>query len=349
MNLEGLYQYAPVGLCYLDTDLRYVYVNDWLAKINGLTVQQHIGQLIGDILPGVAAGVESELRGVIRTGNPVLRGKAHVETAAHPGSKRHYEHNYLPDASDDGTIVGVISVVQDVTERTEAEGAAVRLNADLEVFGHLLFHDLRGPIVTISNYSSTLPQNIGGDLDQEHRRYLDGIISATKGMAGIVDGLRDLILVGTEGLRQEVDLSLLAREIITELRVLEPDRAVEFGADEGLITEGDPGHMRLLLVNLLGNAWKFTAERDPASIQFGAERGQDDRLVYYVRDNGVGFDSARSEGLFKAFQRLHSAQEFKGTGLGLTTVQRVVRKYDGEVWGEGAEGKGATFRFTLVA
>ncbi len=120
-SMERSYRHAPIGLCYFDLDLRYVYINDWLANINGLTVQQHLGQRIGDILPEVAAGVESQLRHVIETGKPLIRGAAYIETPAHPGSRRHYEHSYHPDTSDDGTVVGLRCVVEDVTEHKRAE------------------------------------------------------------------------------------------------------------------------------------------------------------------------------------------------------------------------------------
>ena len=232
-------------------------------------------------------------------------------------------------------------------EETNAELTQAR--ADLEAFSHLLAHDLKAPLITVSNYSSILLRDIGGSLDEEHRRYLDRIVSNAKGMKGIIDGLRDITFLASESSPQELDLTSLAKELIEELRQLEPDRSVEFEVDQGLITKGDPDHLRLLLMNLLGNAWKFTAGRDPARIHFGAEGGrrQDDRLVYYVRDNGVGFDDALSEKLFVPLQRLHSRQGFEGTGLGLTTVRRAVSRYGGEVWAEGAEGKGATFRFTL--
>ena len=255
----------------------------------------------------------------------------------------------------------ILSTVRDVTERRKAEeelglrtkelekanAVLTRAHADLEAFSHLLAHDLRGSLITVSNYSTLLSQDVGGSLDQEHRRRLDRIVSAAKGSIGIIDGLRDLTFLAREGLKQELDLSMLAKEIIEELRRLEPNRSVEFEAEHGLIAKGDPDHMRLLLANLLQNAWKFTVDRDPARIHLGAERRRHDRLVYYVRDNGVGFANARSEELFKPFQRLHSNQEFEGTGLGLTTVQRVVNRYGGEVWAESTEGEGATFRFTL--
>ena len=114
------YKEAPVGLCYFDSDLRYVQINDWLAAINGTTVEEHLGRRIGQVLPGVAAGVESQLRQVIETGEPIVQGRAFVETPAHPGTKRHYEHNYYPEKAEDGTVVGIRCVVQDVTERGPA-------------------------------------------------------------------------------------------------------------------------------------------------------------------------------------------------------------------------------------
>ena len=161
MNLEKLYRHAPVGLCYFDTGLRYVYINEWLATINGLTIQQHLGQRIGDLLPDVAAGVEPQLRRVIETGEPIIRGTAHVETPAHPGSRRHYEHNYYPAKSDDGTVVGLSCVIQDVTERTDAE---IRLYADLAATKALLKSEEKAapverPDVYVLRIDPTIPSS----------------------------------------------------------------------------------------------------------------------------------------------------------------------------------------------
>ena len=132
METEILLRHAPVGFCYFDTDLRFLYVNNWLAKMNGLSVEQHVGQILHDILPEVASGVAGQLYGVIRTGEPVLRGRAHVETAAHLGQRRHYEHNYYPDDLDDGAGVGLSCVIQDVTGQIEAEEDLRARTAQLE-------------------------------------------------------------------------------------------------------------------------------------------------------------------------------------------------------------------------
>ena len=237
------------------------------------------------------------------------------------------------------------SLNERVAERT---AELVAINSDLEAFGHSLSHDLRGPLMSVTGFGAMLSEEVGGSLDDEHRHYLNRIVSQAKQMSGIVDGLSDLTAVAREATQQEsVDLSALAQEIIGELRELEPDRSVEFTAESGLVASGNPNHMRLLMSNLLRNAWKFTAGRDPARIHFGAETDQDGRTVYCVLDNGVGFDSTAPDDPFEPFQRLHDEEDFAGTGLGLATVHRVVRKYGGEVWGESTADEGATFRFTL--
>jgi light-regulated signal transduction histidine kinase (bacteriophytochrome) len=143
--------------------------------------------------------------------------------------------------------------------------------------------------------------------------------------------------------RAPVNLSQLADAVVKQLRAGEPSRTVEFVNTEGVVADGDAALVRALLENLLGNAWKFTSKKEPAEIVFGVERG----AVYYVRDNGAGFDMAYAEKLFAPFQRLHAQREFSGTGIGLATVQRIVRRHGGRIWAEGAVGRGATFRFTL--
>ena len=197
--------------------------------------------------------------------------------------------------------------------------------------------------------STILSQDLSGSLDRQHLEYLDRIASAAKVMSVTLDGLRDLTMVATEEIQHEpVDLTSLAREIIGNLKESEPERAIEFEAENGLFTKGNPSHMRLLLANLLRNAWKFSAGREPAIIHFGSDADRDGLSAYYVRDNGVGFDDARSKDIFVPFQRLHRDKGFEGSGTGLATAQRVVHKYGGELWAEGTEGKGATFRFSLL-
>jgi len=179
------------------------------------------------------------------------------------------------------------------------------------------------------------------------RGHLDRVRAASQRMAGLIDDLLGLSRVTRAELRRErVDLSALAQSVAAELQEADPKREVEFAIAPGLVVEADPHLLRLVLENLLGNARKYTAKRPHARIEFGATE-RDGRLAYYVRDNGAGFDMAYAGKLFGAFQRLHSAAEFEGTGIGLATVQRIIHRHGGRVWAEGVVGEGATFSFTL--
>jgi signal transduction histidine kinase len=169
-------------------------------------------------------------------------------------------------------------------------------------------------------------------------------------MANLIDDLLDLSRVGRRPLRRElVDLSSVAAGIIEELRRAQPEREVQFVTEDGITAWGDVNLLRVALENLLGNAWKFTSKEPEASIEFGLARHDDDEgaPAYFVADNGAGFDARYSDKLFGAFQRLHGAQEFEGTGIGLATVARIVHRHGGRVWAEGEVGKGASFFFTL--
>jgi signal transduction histidine kinase len=225
----------------------------------------------------------------------------------------------------------------------ELEGA----NSELEAFSYSVSHDLRAPLRSIDGFSQILLEDHAQGLDEEARGYLRRVRDASRRMALLIDDLLDLSRVTRSPLtRQMVDLSALAREIAAEIEKSQPDRRVRFVIADGLAVRGDPRLLRVLLENLLGNAFKFTQREREATIEFGAVT-RDGGVAYYVRDNGVGFDEAYATKLFGAFQRLHGSEDFEGTGIGLATVQRIVQRHGGKAWAEGAVGKGATFYFTL--
>ena len=231
---------------------------------------------------------------------------------------------------------------------TELEGT----NRELEAFSYSVSHDLRAPLRTIDGFSQILQEDYERALDDEGMDYLGRVRAASKHMATLIDDLLELSRVGRRPLRREpVDLSRLASGIIEDLRVAEPGREVEFVSGENIMAWGDVSLLKVALENLLGNAWKFTAREEGARIEFGADsRSRPGFLapVYYVRDNGAGFDQAYADKLFGAFQRLHGQDEFEGTGIGLATVARIVHRHGGRVWAEGRVGGGATFYFTLA-
>jgi signal transduction histidine kinase len=224
-------------------------------------------------------------------------------------------------------------------------------NRELEAFSYSVSHDLRAPLRAIDGFSQILQEDYEHVLDEEATDYLGRVRAASGHMATLIDDLLDLSRVGRRPLhRERVDLARLAKEIVEELKAAQPEREVEFVAAENIMAWGDASLLKLALENLLGNAWKFTARERAARIEFGAERrsGPDSASpVYYVRDNGAGFDQAYADKLFGAFQRLHGQDEFEGTGIGLATVARIVHRHGGRVWAEGKVGEGATFYFTL--
>lgn len=223
------------------------------------------------------------------------------------------------------------------------------VNKELEAFSYSVSHDLRAPLRSIDGFSQALLEDCADRLDEDGRRYLGHVREATQEMGGLIDGLLGLARVTRSELRRErVDLSQLARDIARRLesRGGESGRQVDFVVEDKLSTEGDPRLLRTVLENLLENAWKFTSQRPQARVELGlADHGG--RPAFFVRDDGAGFDMAYAGKLFGAFQRLHTASEFEGYGIGLATVQRIVRRHGGRIWAEGQVGAGATFYFTL--
>jgi len=232
-----------------------------------------------------------------------------------------------------------------VEERTRDLQAAY---ADLEAFSSSVSHDLRSPLITIDGFSRLLLQKYQTVLDAQGQEFLQRVRVATDHMAERIDALLTLAQVSHQSIAPEpVNLSALARAVASELRQRDPDRAAEIHIQEDLVVHGDARLLRALVENLLGNAWKFTLRRRPARIDVGRCSGEAKEAVYFVRDNGAGFDMAYADKLFGAFERFHAADDFPGTGIGLATVKRIVQRHRGRVWAEGVVDGGATFFFTI--
>lgn len=229
--------------------------------------------------------------------------------------------------------------------REVAERMAV--NKELEAFAHSVSHDLRAPLRAVEGFSRALQEDFGGKLGAQADDDINRIRAACVRMGLLIDGLLKLSRVTRVELRIEsVDLSEMVSRIARDLRHQEPQRAVDVVIVGGIAVRADQQLLEVVIENLMGNAFKFTGGRAEARIEFGTLQ-QDGRVVYFVRDNGAGFDMAYSGKLFGAFQRLHSTTEFPGTGIGLATVQRIIHRHGGTVWAEGVVGDGATFFFTL--
>jgi signal transduction histidine kinase len=238
--------------------------------------------------------------------------------------------------------------VDDRTAELSARTAQLTaVNQELEAFAYSVSHDLRAPLRAINGFSQTVLDDYGGQVDAEAQGMLRRIRAATERMAQLIDDLLQLSRVTRSEIQlREVDLCQLVRERVAELRSTDPVRQVEVIVARQRVVRADANLMRIALDNLLDNAWKFTRQRQAAHIEFGF-RDQPGQTVFFIRDNGAGFDNAYAGKLFGAFQRLHAADEFEGTGIGLAIVQRIIRRHGGEIWAEGAVDQGATFSFTL--
>jgi signal transduction histidine kinase len=242
------------------------------------------------------------------------------------------------------------SLVQQVQEVQERSIRLERANKDLEAFAYSVAHDLRTPLRGISGFAGALAEDYGDRLDEAGREYAGRIEAGCARMATLLDALLHLSQVSRAQMNlQDVDLSAEVTAICDQLRARDPGRRVQVTVQEGVRVTADRALIRSALDNLLDNAWKFTARRDGAAIEFATAPAADAPICCYVRDNGAGFDSAYVGKLFQPFQRLHDAEDFPGTGVGLATVRRIIDRHGGRAWAEGTVDGGATIYFTLNA
>lgn len=236
---------------------------------------------------------------------------------------------------------------QRVVERT-AQLEAV--NRELEAFSYSVSHDLRAPLRAISGFSEILEAELGAEATPPVRRCLDRVREGVRHMSELIEDLMGLAkLTRRPFVRASVDLAEVARQIAARLQATQPNRTLRFDIPPSLPAECDAGLTAIVLENLIGNAWKYTAKTTHAQIALAMETGADGKPVYSVRDNGVGFDPRHADKLFTPFQRLHSAADFPGTGIGLATVQRAINRHGGRIWATAKPGEGATFYFTCAA
>ena len=248
----------------------------------------------------------------------------------------------------------VLSIINDITDRKRMEKEITRLNTDLEAankeleaFNYTVAHDLRQPLNLLNSYCQVIDKLCGDQLQEDCKEYVRKAYDSTLRMNGLIDALLNFSRMGhVEPHREMVDLCMLAHEVANGLKLTDPERQVDFRIADGIMANGEPNLLRVVLDNLLGNAWKFTKMRDKAIIEFGM-RNIDGLPIYFVRDNGSGLDMTDAEKLFDPFQRLPGAEKYRGFGIGLATVERIIRRHGGKVWAEGEPGKGATFYFTL--
>lgn len=313
----------------------------------GYTAGEMVGKPISLLAPPDRPDEVAALMERIRSGERVQ----HFETMrmAKDGREVPVSLTISPIADAAGRVIGASAIAHDITVRKRAERAVQELNRELEAFSYSVSHDLRAPLRAVVGFSQALMEDHGERLDEDGRRLVERIVAGGRRMGRLIDDLLSFSRLSRAQLRrQPVDLSALAREVERGLREAEPGREAKIMVAEGLSAQGDPALLRVVLENLIGNAWKFTAKNERARIEIGvAPAFNGDRPTFFVRDDGAGFDMEYADKLFAPFQRLHPTDEFDGTGIGLATVHRIIQRHGGRIWAEGAVGKGATFHFTL--
>ncbi len=241
-----------------------------------------------------------------------------------------------------------VELRNEVAERKRAEEALQAANKELEAFSYSVSHDLRAPLRHVSGFVDLLQDHAAASLDEEGKRYLTVITNASKQMGTLIDDLLSFSRLGRAEMHLvEVNVNHLVTDVLQELTFQTKARNIQWNIAELQLVQADPMLLRAVITNLISNAVKYTGKQDEAIIEIGTVAGQDNETVFYVRDNGAGFDMKYVDKLFGVFQRLHSSKEFEGTGIGLATVRRIITRHGGRTWAEGTVGSGATFYFSL--
>lgn len=346
----------PAVAYVVDSKGQIVYANRQMEKIFGLERSSGEGT-------GRRVWNEGSLPREMRSDEPVILESGEPATvncsiADSSGDTRHWVFQKFPITSRE-KLVGVIGV--DVSEVEKAQAEVRRLNQklerqvaqlltsnkELESFSYSVSHDLRSPLRALDGFSHALEEDCGEMLNETALGHLARIKSASQKMSCLIDDLLELSRVARAEMKtKRVDLSALGREVIAELAGSCPERRLEVDVQPGMVVDGDPLLLSMLIKNLVENAWKFTVQETHAEITFGSVAGSSP-TVFFIRDNGLGFDPEYADKLFRPFERLHSDPKISGTGIGLATVRRIVQRHGGRVWAEGKPDRGATFFFTL--
>ena len=351
--LNNLIDYANAPIIVWDSDFRVTRFNHAFERLTGRRSADVLGKNLDILFPESS---RTESMDYIYKAVAGERWEAVEIPILHlDGSIRTVLWNSATLYDSDGqTVIATIAQGQDITARKQAEemlrqrtSQLEAANKELEAFSYSVSHDLRAPLRSMEGFSQALLEDYEAVLDNTGKDFLRRIQDSSFLMAQLIDDLLKLSRINrSEMQREQVDLTALARDIAAELQKMEPQRQVEFDAEPNLIVWGDSRLLRTVLENLLGNAWKFTGKTAEPWVKLGVTE-RNGAKTYFVKDNGVGFDMKYSKKLFTPFQRLHKPTEFPGTGIGLASVHRIIRRHGGEVWAEGAVGKGAAFYFTL--
>jgi PAS domain S-box-containing protein len=347
-RFESILVSAMDAIITIDEGHRIVLFNPAAERMFGYAAAEAIGQSIDLLLPQESRANHGEH--ISRFGAGAIANRQMRSSTIVVGMRAGGEIFPIEAAISQvktATQTLYTAIVRDITERKRTQDALQQAVDDVELFIYSAAHDLRTPLRGINGFSAILASDYADRLDATALGYLKRIQAAASRMWVVMDELQALAHAGSADLRrQAVDLSAMVQALAAAYKAADPQRQVELAIAPGVVANADPAWLHIALDNLFGNAWKFTATREVAKIEFGLTMAEG-RPAYFVRDNGVGFDPAFSGKLFQQFQRLHTDKEYEGSGVGLAIVARVIRRHGGCTWAEGAVGHGATFYFTL--
>jgi PAS domain S-box-containing protein len=351
---------SPLSVFWISPEGKFIYVNEMATKKLGYSSDELLSMYVWDVDPNYPQekrkeqwnlhrqaeerSVESDHKRRDGTTFPVRINIYHLAFGDKEMEVAEAEDITESKQAEDEIRTMNEKLEERVRERTSQLEAS---NRELDAFSYSVSHDLRGPLNRIDGFSQALLEDYAAQLDHQGQDYLRRISNSSRQMTELIDDLLKLSKVSQMEINHEtVEISALVNVCLKELRAREPQRNIEIVVTPNLIVEGDTALLRIVLENLIDNAWKYTRQAGKARIEFGITETNCQR-AYYIRDNGVGFDMKYAAKLFIAFQRLHSEQEFSGTGIGLSIVSRIIKRHGGKVWAEGEPGKGACFYFTL--
>jgi PAS domain S-box-containing protein len=364
MRFKQTFESAAPGMAITTLEGRFVEANQAYLNLTGYTFDE-LREI--DIYALAPLDGSDDLK---RRMNRLAKGELDSIVYERTLLKKNTEHiwirvsaSLLRDA--DGSPQAIIRIAEDINQEKQAKEEILRFNAtleervhertleldaankELEAFSYSISHDLRGPLNTVNGFSALLAKNNAANLDEKGKHYLDRIRTGTQQMGELINSLLILSKITRDPLEvTEVDLSKISKKIWQEIRESDPDRKAELHLQDDLIILADPAMMLVVMQNLIGNAWKYSGKKESTHIAIGSELLDSGQPVFFVKDNGDGFDMAYADKLFDPFQRLHSPSEFEGTGVGLANVKRAIERHGGRIWAKAEPGRGAAFYFT---